>query len=108
MINLSVVILTKNEEKDIGDCLESVAGWANEIVIMDDESTDKTIDIASQYTDKIIVRKMEIEGRHRNFAYSKAKNLWILSLDADERVTPELRKEIEEALKANPRENGFT
>ncbi|MBU4472540.1 MAG: glycosyltransferase family 2 protein, partial [Candidatus Omnitrophica bacterium] len=108
MISLSVVVLTKNEEKDIGDCLESVAGWANEIVIMDDESTDKTIDIASQYTDKIIVRKMEIEGRHRNFAYSKAKNLWILSLDADERVTPELRKGIEEALKANPRENGFT
>lgn len=108
MINLSVVILTKNEEKDIGNCLESVAGWANEIIVIDDESSDKTIDTARQYTDKIIIKKMEIEGRHRNFAYSNAKNLWVLSLDADERVTPELKKEIEEALKANPRENGFT
>ncbi|MBU4473415.1 MAG: glycosyltransferase family 2 protein [Candidatus Omnitrophica bacterium] len=108
MINLSVVILTKNEEKDIGNCLESVAGWANEIIVIDDESSDKTVDIARQYTDKIIIKKMEIEGRHRNFAYSNAKNLWVLSLDADERVTPELKKEIEEVLKTNPRENGFT
>lgn len=107
-MNLSVVILTKNEEKNIRDCLESVAGWANEIIVIDDESTDKTVDIASQYTDKIIIKKMEIEGRYRNFGYSQAKNLWVLSLDADERVTPQLKKEIEEVLKTNPIENGFT
>ncbi len=99
MINLSVVILTKNEEKNIRDCLESVTGWANEIVVVDDESTDKTVDIASPYTDKIIIKKMDIEGRHRNFAYTQTKNPWVLSLDADERITEELKQEISEAIK---------
>jgi len=108
MINLSVVILTKNEEKNIFACLESVAGWADEILVIDDESTDNTKGLAKKHTDKIITRKMDIEGRHRNFAYAQASNLWVLSLDADERVTPELRKEIEDKLGNNPQENGFT
>lgn len=108
MINLSVVILTKNEENNIQDCLESVAGWANEIIIIDDESTDKTVDTASEYTDKIINRKMDVEGKHRNFAYAQAKNLWVLSLDADERVTEELREEIEEVLKTNTKYVAFS
>jgi len=108
MINLSVVILTKNEERNIQDCLESVVGWANEIIIVDDESTDKTVDIASGYTDKIITRKMEVEGSHRNFAYAQAKNLWVLSLDADERLTEELREEITEVLSQKIHFNGFT
>lgn len=108
MINLSVVILTKNEEKNIQNCLESVSGWANEIVIVDDESTDKTVDIASQYTDKIIIRKMDVEGKHRNFTYAQAKNLWVLSLDADERVTEELKSEIKDILSHQIKYNGFT
>lgn len=108
MINLSVVVLTKNEEKNIKDCLESISGWASEIVIVDDESTDRTVDIASNYTDRIINRKMDIEGRHRNYAYSQTKNLWILSLDADERVTEELKHEITEAIKHETKYNGFT
>lgn len=108
MIPLSVVVLTKNEEKNIRDCLDSVAGWADEIVIIDDESTDRTVDVASQYTDKIIIRKMDIEGRHRNFAYAQAKNLWVLSLDADERVTEELKQEIKEVLVHPAKTNGFT
>ncbi|MDD4894694.1 MAG: glycosyltransferase family 2 protein [Candidatus Omnitrophica bacterium] len=101
MINLSVVVLTKNEEENIGACLESVAGWANEIVVVDDESTDKTVDIADRYTDKIVTRKMDIEGRHRNFAYAQAKNLWVLSLDADEIVSEELKQEINAILKSH-------
>jgi len=108
MISLSVVVLTKNEEKNIQRCLDSVAGWANEIIVMDDKSTDKTVDIASSYTDRIITRKMDIEGRHRNFAYAQAKNLWVLSLDADEAVTEELKAEIKEVLKVPTRYNGFT
>ena len=99
MINLSVVVLTKNEEENIGACLESVTGWASEIVVVDDESTDKTVDIADRYTDKIITRKMDIEGRHRNFAYAQARNLWVLSLDADEIVSEELKQEISAVLK---------
>lgn len=108
MINLSVVILTKNEERNIKDCLDSVSDWADEIIIVDDESTDNTVNIARHYTNTIIIKKMDIEGRHRNFAYSQAKNLWVLSLDADERVTDGLKKEIKEILSKPTKYNGFT
>jgi len=107
-VNLSVVVLTKNEEKNIQRCLESVAGWANEIVVVDDESTDRTVDIASRYSDRIIIRKMDIEGRQRNFAYAQAKNLWVLSLDADEVVTEELKEEIKAVLTKHTQYNGLT
>jgi len=106
-VSLSVVILTKNEENRIAEALESV-NWAEEIVVIDDESTDKTVEIAKKYTDKILIKKMDIEGKHRNWAYSQAKNTWVLSLDADERVTDELREEIKSVLENSPRENGFT
>jgi len=105
--SLSAVILTKNEENRVAKSLESVK-WADEIIIVDDESSDKTVEIVKKYTDKIYTRRMDNEGRHRNWAYSKAQNTWVLSLDADEIVTPELREEIEKVLKNNPQENGFT
>lgn len=108
MIDLSVVVLTKNEERNIRDCLESVSGFADEIVVVDDESTDKTVQIARLYTDKIIIRKMDIEGRHRNWAYAQAKNIWVLSLDADERISEELKKEIRDVLSQPQQYNGFT
>ncbi|TAM36249.1 glycosyltransferase family 2 protein, partial [bacterium] len=96
MAKLSVVVLTKNEEACIADCLTSVK-WAPEIIVVDDESTDKTVEIVKQYTDRIFFRKMDIEGKHRNWAYAQARNPWVLSLDADETVTPELKIEIEKA-----------
>src|SRR3989338_7386446 len=92
-IPLSVVIIVKNEEKRIADCLESVR-WADEIIVLDDMSTDKTVEITRRYTDKVFQRKMDIEGVHRNHAYSLAGNEWVLSLDADEKVSPELKDEI--------------
>ncbi len=106
-VPLSVVILTKNEEKRIAAAIESVT-WADEIIIIDDESKDSTIEIAKKYTDKILIKKMDIEGKHRNWAYAQAKNTWVLSLDADERVTDELHEEIKAVLKTSPQENGFT
>lgn len=106
-IPLSVVIITKNEEKNIKASLESVR-WANEIIVLDDYSNDKTVEIAKRYTDKIIQRKMDIEGKHRNYAYSLAKCDWILSLDADERVTLELQNEIIALLKNYPEFEGYT
>ncbi len=96
------MIIAKNEEKRLEDCLKSAA-WANEIVVLDDMSTDKTVEIAKRYTYKVFQRAMDIEGRHRNFAYDLATQDWVLSLDADERVTPELAQEITQmAEKNNP------
>jgi glycosyltransferase involved in cell wall biosynthesis len=100
VVKLSVVILTKNEEKNINDCLHSVAGWADEIIVVDDESTDNTVEIVKKYTDKIFIKKMDVEGAHRNWAYAKARNSWVLSLDADEKVTEKLAREISEAINA--------
>ncbi len=90
---LSVVTLTKNSADKIRDCLESVK-WCDDIVIVDDFSKDNTLEIVKTYTDNIYQHKWENEGRHRNLAYSKARNEYILSLDSDERVTPELKEEL--------------
>lgn len=98
-IPVSVVVITKNEEACIAECLDSLS-WADEIVLVDDLSSDRTVEIASKYTDKIFSRKMDVEGKHRNWAYAKAKNEWVLSLDADEQATPELAEEIAGAIKA--------
>jgi len=95
---LSVVVITKNEETNIKDCLSSVSGWADEVLIVDDESTDKTVQIASEFADTILYRKMENEGIHRNWAYSKARNEWVLSLDADEIASDDLKEEISSIL----------
>lgn len=97
---VSVVIIAKNEERRIEDCLKS-ADWAEEIILVDDQSTDRTVEIAKRYTDKIFHRSMDIEGRHRNYAYGQASQNWVLSLDADERVTPELAGEIGKVLQQN-------
>ncbi len=104
---LTAVVLTKNEEGRIAKCLDSLT-WVDEIIVVDDLSTDKTLEIVKKYTDKVFIRKMDIEGTHRNWAYSMSKNTWVLSVDADEIVTPELKYEITKVLKNNPRENGFT
>lgn len=98
---ISVVIIAKNEEKRIEDCIKSVVGWANEIIVVDDESTDRTRDIATKLGAKVFLRKMEIEGAHRNWAHQQASSDWIFSLDADERLTPELKREITESLANN-------
>lgn len=97
-IKLSVVIVAKDEEERIEDCIKSVLNWADEIIIVDDESTDKTADIAKGLGVKVLARKMDIEGRHRNWAYSQAKNDWVFSVDVDERPTEELKREISEII----------
>jgi len=99
---LSVVILTKNEERNIEECLESVK-WGDEIVLVDDCSDDKTLEIVRSEMreagcEKIKIFSRSLDGdfaRQRNFGLEKAKGDWILFVDADERVSPELRREIE-------------
>jgi glycosyltransferase involved in cell wall biosynthesis len=92
-VPLSVVILTKNEAGRIRDCIQSVR-WADEILVVDDESTDDTVQVAESLGARVLRRKMDIEGRHRNWAYAQAKHEWVLSLDADERVSAELAQEV--------------
>ncbi|MCQ9207340.1 MAG: glycosyltransferase family 2 protein [Omnitrophica bacterium] len=104
-IPLSIVILAKNEEKRIPDCLKSVLGWAEEVIVIDDDSTDKTRDVALGMGVRVLRKKMNIEGEHRNWAYSRAGHKWVFSLDADERMTEELKREIGETL-ATPHEFG--
>ncbi len=98
MVKLSVVISAYNEEKNIRDCLESIR-WADEIVFIDNASQDKTLEIAKKYTKKTFVRPNNLMlNVNKNFGFEKATGDWILSLDADERVSPELREEIKSIL----------
>ncbi|MBF0384373.1 MAG: glycosyltransferase family 2 protein [Candidatus Omnitrophica bacterium] len=98
-IPLSVVVITKNEEANIEKCLGSALGWADELLVVDDESTDKTVELSKKLSARVLHRKMDNEGIHRNWSYSQAKNEWVLSLDADEYVTEELKRAITEAIK---------
>ncbi len=93
MNKISVVVITKDEEKNISECLESVE-WADEIIVVDSESKDKTVELAEKFTDKIFIRKWGGYVPQKRYALSLAKNEWVLSLDADERITPELNDEI--------------
>lgn len=102
---LSVVIVTLNEEDKIRDCLESVK-WADEIIVVDSFSTDRTVEIAKDYTDKIYQRKFAGFGEQKNYALSKASGEWVLSIDADEIVTCDLQQEVKQTL-TQPRACGY-
>ena len=93
MNRLSVIIITCNEEENIKHCLESVK-WSDEIVIVDSFSSDKTVEIAREYTSQVFQNKWTDFSQQKNLALEKASSEWILNIDADERVTPELKKEI--------------
>ncbi len=106
METVSVVILTKNEEKDIRNCLESVK-WADEIVVIDDCSSDATVEICRQYTDKIFQKKMVNFSEQREFGLKHASCPWVFSLDADQTVPSGLRLEIQAVLKQCAGFDGF-
>lgn len=92
---LSIVISVFNGEKYLEDCLKSAA-FAQEIIVVNNSSTDKTEEIARKYTDKIFTRPNNLMlNVNKNFGFSKASGDWIFSLDADEQITPELQREIE-------------
>jgi glycosyltransferase involved in cell wall biosynthesis len=93
LINLSVMIITYNEEENIRQCLESVE-WAGEIVVVDSFSTDQTLRISREYTDKVFERAWEGFGPQKQFALEQTTLDWVLSIDADERVSTELKEEI--------------
>ncbi len=95
---LSAIIITKNEEKFIKACLESVK-WVDEIIILDNGSTDKTIEIAKKYTDKISIFNDLDFASIRDEGMKKALGNWVLYIDSDERVSGQLKIEIEEIIK---------
>ena len=104
---ISAVVITKNEERNIRECLASL-DWVDEIIVVDAGSTDRTVSLAKKSTKKVYVRPWEGYGEAKNFALSRAKGDWILWLDADERVPPELREEIKDTLKSSAAEvSGF-
>ncbi len=96
---VSVVISAYNEEKKLGDCLASVS-WADEVIVIDNESTDATVEIAKKYSAVVLTRKNNLMlNVNKNYGFTKARHDWILSLDADEQVTPDLAEEIAEVLR---------
>lgn len=95
---ISVIILTKNEEKNILDCVETVL-WADEIIVLDDNSEDRTLEVIKNlpFNKQIKIYKKSLDedfASQRNYALSKATKEWVLFLDADERISAELREEI--------------
>ena len=98
MSRISAVIATKNEENNIRECLESVK-WADEIVVVDDVSTDRTVDICKEYTSKIYVNDSKGSFHiNKNLGIEKSGGDWILSIDSDERITTELAFEIKDVI----------
>jgi len=97
MPRLSIIVITKNEAANIGACLDSVA-FADEIVVVDDSSTDGTAAIASAKGARVLDRKFDGFGAQKAFALSQATGDWVLSIDADERATPALAAEIAQAM----------
>jgi len=94
---VSAIVVCYNEEKNIGDCLASLR-WCDEIVVVDSFSTDRTVDICGQFTDRVIQRSWSGYRDQKAFAHSQATKDWVILVDSDERVTGELRNEIRESL----------
>ncbi len=105
-MSLSVCIICLNEEQNIGRCLESTL-WADEVILVDAMSRDKTLEIARRYTDLIYQRAWTGYVDQKNFALSKAHGDWVLSVDADEAVTPALREEIQEEISGRDAKEGY-
>ncbi len=94
MAKISACIISFNEEKKIEDCLKSLVPLVDEIIVIDSESTDRTVEIAKKYTDKVINQPFLGYLEQKNFAVDAATHDWVLALDCDERVSPELCDQI--------------
>jgi glycosyltransferase involved in cell wall biosynthesis len=103
---ISVCIITKNEEANIARCVRSVR-WADEIIVVDANSTDRTRDLAREQGARVMERRWEGFASQKEFAVQQCSSDWVLSLDADEEVTEELKNEVQELLSAGTAFDGF-
>lgn len=93
-MKISVVIAAKNEESMLPDCIRSVKRFADDVVVVDDMSTDRTVEVAKKMGARVFKRELDGFSTQKNFGVSKAKNDWVLILDADERATKGLADEL--------------
>jgi glycosyltransferase involved in cell wall biosynthesis len=105
-VKLTVTVITRNEASNIAEALESVS-WADEIVVVDARSTDETVAIAQRHATRVEVRDWPGYSAQKNHAAELASHDWILSIDADERVTRELAAEIRAVLQEEPPARGY-
>ena len=105
-MKVTVTVITRDEAANIGAALQSVS-WADEIVVVDSGSTDETVAIARPLATRVEVRDWPGYSAQKNYAAEIASNDWILSIDADERVTPELATEIRDLLTGTPSSRGY-
>ena len=105
--SLSVTVITKNEEDRLPICLDSICEIADEIIVLDSGSTDRTVEIARQYTDHVFVTDWPGYGKQKQRALAKATCDWVLAIDADEALTPELRREIAAMLESDVEEVAY-
>lgn len=103
---LSATVITLNEQAHIEDALRSLA-WADEIIVVDSGSQDATLDLCRKHTDRIFQRDWTGYVDQKNYAVEQARHDWILSLDADERISPELSREIQDHRRAGFSHNGY-
>jgi glycosyltransferase involved in cell wall biosynthesis len=98
MLPITAVVLTMNEEANLAACLESLAGWTSELIVVDSGSTDRTVQIAREHGARVLYHPFETHALQWRWALSQLPSgaNWILGLDADQRVTPELRRELEQ------------
>lgn len=102
MPTISVAMIVKNESQDLAQCLETVKGWVDEIIILDSGSSDNTKEIALQYGAKFYENTdWQGFGKQRQLAQQYVTSDYVLWLDADERVTPELKQSIQQAVSSN-------
>lgn len=105
-VPISAVVIAYNDEPNMEVCLQSVT-WADEIIVVDSFSTDRTEAISKQFTDKVFQHAFHGFGRLRNEAIAHAAHEWIFSLDTDERATPQLRDEVRRTLDTGPSSDAY-
>jgi hypothetical protein len=103
---LSVIVPTGSRDDVIEDCLKSVR-WADEVIVVDSFSTDRTLEIARAYADRVLQHEYGFSALQKNWAIPQARHEWVLIVDTDERVTAELRAEIEQILAGAPPHAGY-